>query len=143
MTLKTKLLAGGVGVVLLLGLVAVEENRVARARTATADALAHLADARNENATAAADAARATAEAAGRAQAQLDAQLEHESAMRGELAELARVSAEHRTAADRQIARLKRENSELAAWSATRVPLPWIAFVRGELTDAPASTPSR
>jgi hypothetical protein len=142
-SLKSKAIAGVVGVALVAALVAVEETRVARSRTAAADALGQLADARNENATAAADAARATAEAAGRAQAQLDTQLARENQMRGELAELARSASESRSAAERQIARLKRENSELAAWSATRVPAAWIAFVRGELTDAPAGTPSR
>lgn len=130
--------AGALAVLVVAGLLELEKNRhadtrseLARQRELTAEVLAR------ESSTAA-EAARTVAAAAGRAQAELDAMRQHEEQLRAEAAELARRSTESRAAADRQIARLRRENAELAAWADTVIPGPWLDFLLGRGADTTA-----
>jgi hypothetical protein len=131
-------LAGVIAVLAVAGLLVAEKNRhadtraeLARQRELTAEVLAR-------EATTAAEAARTVAAAAARATAELDAMRQHEEQLRAEAAEAARRSTENRAAADRQIARLRRENAELAAWADARVPGPWLDFMLGRGADTPA-----
>lgn len=126
-------LVGGVGALAVFAvsaLLVLEKGRHAETRSDLAAARTMVADVRAREADAAAAAARTVAAAAAAAQEDLDRQLEREAALRVEYAAVVRQSQEFRTAADRQIARLRRENAEVAAWAATVIPGPWVDFMR-------------
>lgn len=122
--------AGALAVLVVGALLVREKGDHADTRSDLAAARTMVADMRAREAEAAADAAQRVAAAAAAAQEQLDLQLEREAALRVEYADVVRQSQEFRTAADRQIARLRRENAEVAAWAATVIPGPWIDFMR-------------
>lgn len=131
-------LAGVIAVLAVAGLLVLEKNRHAETRAELATQRELTAEVLAREASTAAEAARTVAAAAARAQAELDAMRSHEEQIRAEAAELARRSNESRAAADRQIARLRRENAALAAWADAPIPGPWVDFMLGRSADVAA-----
>lgn len=132
---------GGAGVLAVLGvagLLALEKSAHTRTRGELAEARQQTAEVLAREAATAAEAARTVAAAVARAEAEADAMRQHEERLRLEHAEAVRQSNENRAAADRQIARLRRENAELAAWADAVIPGPWLDFMLGRGADAPA-----
>lgn len=124
-------IAGALAVAGVGGLLLLEKNRHANTRAELLEARTLTAEVLAREASTAAEAARTVAAAAARAQAELDAMREREEQIRAEAAEAVRRSTENRAAADRQIARLRRENAELAAWADAVIPGPWVDFMLG------------
>lgn len=135
--------AGALAVLGVAGLLVLEKNRHANTRAELAEARALTAEVLAREASTAAEAARTVAAAAARAAAELDAMRQHEERLRAEAAEAARRSDENRAAADRQIARLRRENAELAAWADAVIPGPWVDFMLGRAESAAGPTDGR
>lgn len=129
-------IAGAIAVAAVGSLLVAEKVRHANTRSELAEARTLTAEVLAREASTAAEAARTVAAAAARAQAELDAMREHEEQIRAEHAEALRRSNESRTAADRQIARLRRENAELAAWADAVIPGPWVDFMLGRTEAA-------
>lgn len=137
-----RIVTAAAGVTILAAGAALVLERIAHTQTKRALAMAEnvIADVRQREVDTAAEAARVVAEAADQAQRELDRHLEQERSLRAAYREVVRDSEEQRAAADRQIARLRRENSELAEWAATVIPGPWLDWVRNR-ADVDAAAP--
>ena len=132
--------AGGIAVLGVGVLLVIEKGRHADTREELAEARAQVAEVLAREASTAAAAAQAVAQAVERARAELDAMRAREAVVAAEHAEALRVSNEQRAAADRQIARLRRENAEVAAWADSVIPGAWLDFMLGR-SDPAAGAP--
>lgn len=121
--------AGALAALSLSAALVVEKGRHANTRAELAQVARTYAEARELYAAQAARNAAAVAAAAAAAREEVARQMARETEVRRELDELLRVFEESRTAADRQIARLRRENAEAAQWGDVVIPRAWVDFM--------------
>lgn len=128
---------GGLGMLALFARLNVEKSHHADTRQELAAARIEAARYATQVANAAAARAQAVAEAVEAASAEQELLRQNEQALRLSIEQLRAATTTRRTQADAMIGRLVRENEDLRAWAATRVPDAWVAWLRGELAETP------